>query len=396
MNVLVASDSYKGSLSSEDAIRGVREAASRCGGIEASGIEAAGIEVLGIPVSDGGEGLLASVLAPLNGRLVHCPATDPLGRPLSGSWVLAGNTAIVEMAVCSGLTLLDPGERDPLRTTTFGLGELIRCALDHPDVREVVVGIGGSATNDGGVGMAQALGLRALDGAGRPVPPGGRSVGEIRELDVGGLHPRLKSVPIRVMCDVSNPLCGPDGASAVYGPQKGADPDAVRILDANLRHLANLIQDRIGVDVLGLPGAGAAGGTGAGLVAFCGARLLPGVDAILDLFGFEEKVLWADLVLTGEGRTDFQTDYGKVVAGVARRAKACGKPVVCLSGALGGRLESLYERGVDAFFSICPGPMDEEEAMSNAYPLFVDAAEGILRLYLRGMREGAGKIQNLF
>ncbi|MHB1681399.1 MAG: glycerate kinase family protein [Bacilli bacterium] len=374
MNVLVASDSYKGSLSSADVIRAVQEAAARCGGVEVSGI----------PIADGGEGVIAAIVEPLNGRLISCEVTDPIGRKIPAHFALAGNTAIVEMAVSSGLTLLSKTERNPLYTTTFGLGELIREALDHPEVREIIVGIGGSATNDGGIGMAQALGLRALDANQEQIPFGGIHVGNIRKLDAGNLHPRLKDVTIRVMCDVSNPLCGANGASAVYGPQKGASPEMVEILDHHLRHLAVRIRADLGVDVLDVPGAGAAGGVGAALIAFCDAQLETGIDVILDLFDFEEKVQNADLVLTGEGKTDSQTAYGKAVAGVAKRAQARGKPVVCLSGALGEGLNFLYEGGVDGFFSICSGPMSEEYAMQNAYSLAVNAAENILRLYRRG------------
>ncbi len=372
LNVLVAADSYKGSLSSGDFIRAVQEAAARCGNVT----------VRGIPIADGGEGVLDAILGPLHGERMECEVTDPLGRKISVEYGLAGHTAIIEMARCSGLTLLTAEERNPLYTTSYGLGEVIRCALDRPEVETIIVGIGGSATNDGGVGMAQALGLRALDADGEQALFGGIHVGEIVQLDTQGLHPRIKEVSIRVMCDVSNPLYGRQGATAVYGPQKGATLEMVELLDGNLRHLARQIHRTLGIDVSELPGGGAAGGVGAALAAFCGASLDSGITVMLDLFHFEEAVRDADLVITGEGRTDAQTAYGKAVAGVARRAKACGKTVVCLSGALGVGRELLYELGVDSLFSICPGPVSEEFAMANAYALVTDAAENILRLFI--------------
>jgi glycerate kinase len=374
MKILVVSDSYKGSLSSHDVIKAVQEAATRCGNID----------VHGIPIADGGEGTLAAVLNSLHGERIFCEVTDPLGRKISADFGLVKNTAIIEMAISSGLTLLTKEERNPLYTTSYGLGEMICQALDRPEVEEIIVGIGGSATNDGGIGMAQALGLRALDENHEEITFGGAYVGDIAKLDIHHMHPRLNKVPIRVMCDVSNPLCGKNGASAVYGPQKGASQEMVHLLDRNLWNVAERTRMDLGIDVLDLPGGGGAGGVGAALVAFCQANLQPGIDVMLDLFDFEEIVKDVDLIITGEGKTDIQTAFGKAVAGVARRAKPYQKTVVCLSGALGEHIEPLYQVGVDCFFSICPRPVSEEQSMTNAYSYLVDAAENIIRLFVKG------------
>lgn len=376
MRLLVASDSYKGSLTTQEVLAAAREAASRFD---------SDIEVLGIPIADGGEGMLEAVLEAIHGTKISCEASDPLGRKIDACYGLVGNTAIIEMAISSGLTRLKKEERNPYYASSFGLGQVIHCALENPVVEKIIIGIGGSASNDGGVGMAQALGLRALDERGRDVKLGGFYVSDVRKLDSATLHPRLKSVPIRVMCDVENPLCGPEGASVVYGPQKGATSAMVAKLDLNLEHLADVIERDLGLSVSHIPGAGAAGGVGAGLVAFCGAKLEPGINVMLDLVDFDNLVQKSDLVLTGEGKTDFQTAFGKAVSGIARRVKPLKIPVVCLSGSLGTHYRDLYPLGVNSFFSICPGPISEEDAMTNAYSYAVNAIENILRLYQSGM-----------
>lgn len=358
-------------------LKAARTAASRLG---------RNIEVIGIPIADGGEGTLEAITSMMQGKKIYCNASDPLGREVEAYYGLSGHTAIVEMAVSSGLTLLKKEERNPYNTSSFGLGQVIRSALENPKVNEIIVGIGGSATNDGGVGMAQALGLRVLDEKGLDIKQGGIHVGDVHKIDALHLHPRLKDIPIRVMCDVVNPLCGPEGASAVYGPQKGATPSIIETLDRNLVHLSSIIERDLGISVSRIPGAGAAGGVGAGLVAFCGAKLEPGINVMLDLANFEDVVQGVDLVLTGEGKTDFQTSFGKAVAGIAKRTKPFGIPVVCLSGSLGTDYQDLYQLGVCAFFSICPGPITENDAMEHAYSYAVDAIENILRLYLGGRR----------
>lgn len=372
LKVLVASDSFKGSLSSSEIIQAVQEAGDRIGNVE----------VIGIPIADGGEGTLDSILDFLKGKRISCEVVDPLGRKISTYYGIAKNTAIIEMASSSGITLLSKEERNPLYTTSYGFGEMIRHALDQPEVQSIMVGIGGSATNDGGIGMAQALGLRALDRQQKEIPWGGAYLGKIETLDVQHLHPRLKEVPIHVMCDVTNTLCGENGATYVYGPQKGASPEMLPILEQNLNHLAQKINNDLGIEVLGLPGGGAAGGVGAALFAFCQAKLQSGIHMVLDLFEFDQIIQEVDLVITGEGKTDRQTAFGKAVSGVATRAKPYRKPVVCLSGALDDLpLDELYQLGINAFFSSCPRPTSEQTAIQNAYSHVVFTAENIIRLF---------------
>lgn len=332
-------------------------------------------------MADGGEGTLDILLHALNGSKVETFAEDPLGREIPTYFGIIGTTAVIEMATVSGLAKLLPEERNPLYASTYGLGELICQAASTPYIKEIIVTVGGSATNDGGLGMAQALGMRALDGQGRELTLGGRYLGNLAQLDKSRMHRRLKEINFIVATDVDNLLCGINGASAVYGPQKGATPQMVEELDQNLFHLAGVVMRDLGVEILNLPCGGAAGGTGAGLVAFCGAVLKNGIDTVLDILDFDKYLQDADLVFTGEGRTDFQTAFGKAPLGVARRAKKYGKPVVCLSGALGQGYKELYQVGIDAMFSISPGPLDELESMAHSYELLVDAAEDILRLY---------------
>lgn len=373
MKILVASDSFKGSLSTFDVMDVVKEAAMR---VDPT------IEVMGVPVADGGEGTLDILLYAMEGKKVYCQVSDPLGRPIEAAYGLFGTTAVVELARASGYHLLKQEEKNPLVTTTYGTGEIIRYILDRPEVKEIIVTIGGSATNDGGLGIAQALGFKALDKEGKEIPLGGGAIYRLATLELDHVHPRLKEVTIRAACDVNNPLFGPLGASRVYGPQKGATPDMVEILDQNLQHLAHVIKRDMGMDVATLPGGGAAGGTGVGLVAFCGAILEPGSRILLDVLGFDEKIKEVDLIITGEGRIDHQTAFGKAPLEVARRGRSAGKPVVGLAGALGDSIESLYEEGFTAFFTLCPGPVSEREAIEKAHTYGVRAVENILRLYL--------------
>ncbi|MDN4594494.1 glycerate kinase [Polycladomyces subterraneus] len=377
MQVLIASDSFKGSLSSAQVVEAGRMAAARVD---------RHIEVTGLPIADGGEGTVDCVLQAVEGRRISVKTVDPLGRPITADLAVVGQTAIVELASASGLTILSPAERNPYQTSTYGTGLLIRYALDLPEVREILVAIGGSATNDGGLGMAQALGLKAWDVNGRPVKRGGQHVGEVAKLDTSEMHPRLKEVMIRVACDVDNPLYGENGASHVFGPQKGATPEMVKTLDANLRRLSDVIRRDLGVDVSRLPGGGAAGGTGAGLAAFCGARLEPGIELLLDVCRFDERMKEVDLVITGEGRTDHQTLRGKAPVGVAKRAKRYGKPVICVSGAYDpAMVKELRACGIDAVFSLCPGPTDEEKAFAHAFEWMVSTLENVFGLLL-GMK----------
>ncbi|SHM64328.1 glycerate kinase [Caldanaerovirga acetigignens] len=376
VNILIAPDSFKGSLTSLQAAnaieRGILKAAS-CVGVK--------VDVDKVPMADGGEGTVEAIICAAGGRMVRTKALDPLGRETDSFFgLLPDGTAVIEMAAASGLNLLKPEERNPMKTTTYGTGQLIKAALDYGS-RKLIIGIGGSATNDGGTGMAQALGVRFLDAEGKEIGFGGGELSRIAKIDVSGLDPRVKEAEIVVACDVKNVLCGPQGASAVYGPQKGATPEMVKILDENLRHLAWIIKRDLGKDVLEVPGSGAAGGLGAALIAFLDARMKPGIEIIMEITKFEKKLKEADMVITGEGSTDSQTLYGKVPLGIGRMACKWRKPLVCISGSLKRGYEALYAEGITAFFSITSGPMTLEEAMKRGEELLEKTSENVFRLY---------------
>jgi len=377
MRIIVAPDSYKGSVSA----LGVAEAMER--GIQAVFPEA---EVIKVPIADGGEGTVEALVAATAGRLLHTEVRGPLGEPVRAHWGISGDgsTAFIEMASASGLPLVPKENRDPRITSTYGTGELMKAALDA-GLRKLVVGIGGSATNDGGTGMARALGVRFLDAEGRDLPEGGAALAKIAHMDLSGLDPRLAEASILVACDVDNPLCGPRGASAVYGPQKGATPDMVAELDAALSVFADVAATATGREVALLPGAGAAGGLGAGLLFFTPASLRPGVSIVLETTGFEALAQGADLVLTGEGRTDFQTAMGKAPVGVAAVAKRHGVPVICLSGGLGDGAEDVLAHGIDALATTVPQPMTLEACMGQGAALVEAAASQVCRLLKVGM-----------
>ncbi len=372
MRIIVAPDSFKGSVSA----LGVAEAMAR--GIHAVFPEA---EVIKVPIADGGEGTVEALVAATGGRLLEAQVHGPLGEPRLAQWGVSGDgsTAFIEMAAASGLPLVPKDQRDPRITSTFGTGELMKAALDA-GLRKLVVGIGGSATNDGGTGMARALGVRFLDGAGHDLPEGGAALARLAHIDLAGQDPRLGEASILVACDVDNPLCGPRGASAVYGPQKGATPDLVAELDAALGVYAGLAATATGRDIAASSGAGAAGGLGAGLLFFTPASLRPGVAIVLETTGFEELVRGADLVITGEGRTDFQTAMGKAPVGVAAVARRHGVPVVCLSGGLGEGADDVLAHGIDALGSIVPQPMTLEACMGQGGSLVEAAAARVCRI----------------
>ena len=372
MKVVVAPNSYKGSLSA----LAVAEAMER--GVHAVFPDAT---VEKVPIADGGEGTVDALIVATGGRALETDVHGPLGEPVRARWGVlgGGGTAVIEMAAASGLPLVPAGRCDPRVTTTRGTGELIRAALDA-GLHHVVVGVGGSATNDGGAGMARALGARFLDAAGRDIPEGGSALARLARIDVSGLDPRLARAGILVACDVDNPLTGPRGASAVYGPQKGATVEMVRELDAALARYAEVARAATGRDVAALPGAGAAGGLGAGLLFFTPAKLRPGVEIVLEVTGFDARVRDADLVMTGEGRTDFQTAMGKAPVGVAAAAKRHGVPVVCLSGGLGDGADDVLAKGIDALASTMPAPMSLEEAVARGAALVEQAAARACRL----------------
>ncbi|MFP7754448.1 glycerate kinase [Thermodesulfobacteriota bacterium B35] len=376
MKIIAAPNAFKGSLTAAGA------AAAMSRGIRRVLPEA---EITEVPVADGGDGLVAVALEALHGERRRLLVTGPRFHLVEAEFCLvpAMNLAAIEMALASGLALLPETERNPMETTTLGTGELIKAALDL-GVGRIIVGIGGSATNDGGMGMATALGVRFLDAEGHTVRPVGACLRDVRHIDMSGLDPRVAQVRFQALCDVDNPLTGPRGAARVYGPQKGATPAQVEELDAGLANLAAVIADDLGTDVATLPGGGAAGGLGAGLYAFLGAELQRGIDLILDLVGLAEKMTGADLVLTGEGQIDFQTASGKAPAGVAVLARKQGIPCIALAGSLGEKLEDLHRCGIDAVFTICPGPVSLEEAMQHSADYLATACEQVVRCFLAG------------
>ena len=369
--VLVAPDSFKGSLSAVQAA----EAMER--GVLAAWPDA---RVVKVPIADGGEGTVDALVTATQGRFESRTVRGPLGRPVEARWGVLGDgrTAVIEMAAASGITLVPEGRRDPRVASTFGTGQLIRSALDE-GFRRIVVGIGGSATNDGGSGMAKALGVRFVDGRGETLPEGGAALSRLVSIELSGIDPRLVETEILVACDVDNPLTGPRGASAIFGPQKGATPAVVAELDAALERYARVASAVTGRDVAGRPGAGAAGGLGAGLLFFTPARLVPGIDLVLDSTRFDDQVRGATLVIVGEGRTDHQTAMGKAPVGVARVAARHGVPVLLVSGSLGPGAEEVLAQGIGRMVQAAPEGMPVPEAMSRAAELLEAAVAKSLR-----------------
>ena len=380
MRIIVAPDSYKGSVSA----LGVAAAMAR--GIHAVFPEA---EVRQVPVADGGEGTVEALVAATGGRFELTEVPGPLGDPVRARWGVLGDgrTAVLEMAAASGLPLIPEGRRDPRITSTAGTGWLIRAALDA-GLRRLIIGIGGSATNDGGAGMARALGARFLDAQGQALPEGGAALVRLERIDLAGLDPRLAEAEILVACDVDNPLTGPRGASAIYGPQKGASPDQVQELDRALAVFARVATRATGREVGDLPGAGAAGGLGGGLLWFTPARLRPGVAIVLEATAFEALVAGADLVITGEGRTDAQTAMGKAPVGVAAVAQRQGVPVLCLSGGLGEGADAVLARGIGAVASTVPQAMPLEACMAQGASLIEAGTVRACLLLRMGMALG--------
>lgn len=340
-----------------------------------------GVSTRKIPMADGGEGTVRAIVESTGGRTVRRMVLDPRGRKVKSHFGMAGGgrTAVIEMAAASGLELLAPRERNPMVTTTFGTGQLIKAALDLGAGR-IMVGIGGSATNDGGTGMARALGVRFLDRNGKPLPEGGGSLRRLARIDMSGLDSRIADTTVEVACDVDNPLVGPRGAARVYAPQKGATPAMVEKLDAGLRRLAEVIRRDIGASILRAPGSGAAGGLGGGLMAFLGGRLRPGVDIVIDSVKLARRLKGCDLVITGEGRMDGQTAFGKTPAGVARVATGMGIPVIAISGSLGPDAAAVHGIGIAAYFSALQEPVDEVDLPKRGPAMLTDCAAQIGRL----------------
>lgn len=372
MLIAIAPDSFKGTLPAAAAAAAIAAGLRR-------GLP--GVRVRLIPMADGGEGTVAAVVAAARGRWRRCRVHDPLGRLVTARYgVLAGGRhVVIEMAAAAGLTLLAPGERDPSATSTFGVGELLRHALER-GARRVTLGLGGSATNDGGTGLARALGARFLDRRGRELPPGGGALTALARIEMKDFDPRVRRTAIEAACDVTNPLCGPRGATAVYGPQKGATPAMARRLEAGLRRLAAVARRDLGVEVAETPGAGAAGGLGYGLMVFCGARLRRGVEMVAETVRLEQRLAGCDLVITGEGRMDRQTADGKTPAGVAAVARRAGVPAIAICGCTGDGWQEAHRAGIAAVFSSVTCPLDERGIARGAAARLSQAAEEIGRL----------------
>lgn len=373
MKIVIAPDSFKESLTALEVANAIERGLKRV---------FPNAEYVKLPMADGGEGTVQSLIDATGGRLIECEVTAPLGNKVKSFFGLSGDgqTAIIEMAAASGLHLVEPDKRNPLKTTSFGTGELIKQALDL-GVTHFILGIGGSATNDGGVGMLQALGVRFLDKQGQDIAFGGAALGEIAQIQTAGLDPRLQKVQIEVACDVNNPLCGEKGASAIFGPQKGATPEMVQTLDAALANFAAVAEKDCGKQINDVAGAGAAGGMGGGLLLLPHVQLKAGVQIVLDNLQLAEKVQDADLVITGEGRMDAQSILGKTPIGVARTAKQFNKPVIAIVGCLREDYEVVYEHGIDAVFPIIRNLADLSTLLKQGAENLTSTAQNIARLW---------------
>jgi len=378
MKIIIAPDSFKESLSAECAAMAIED------GFRAVFPE---LEAVRLPVADGGEGTVDALIAATGGHRIDIEVTNPQGHRVRGFYGVngKGDCAVIEMAAASGLMLVPAGQRDPLTATSFGTGELIRHALDG-GIRHIILGIGGSATVDGGIGMVQALGGRFTDAQGIDLPWGGAALAQLAAIDLSQLDPRLAQCRIEVACDVENPLTGPCGAAAVFGPQKGASVQDVQVLDAALAHLAAVIFRHLGVNVLEWPGGGAAGGMGVAARLFLRGNMRSGIDIIMDAIGLEEAMQGATLVITGEGRLDQQTINGKAPVGVARLAQRYHVPVIGLAGILGEGVEVVHQHGLEAVFSILPRLAPLETVLEQGEENLRYAAQNLARVYRLGMK----------
>ena len=370
--IVLAPDSFKESMTAKEVCeameRGIRKANSQ-------------IRCIHVPMADGGEGTMQSLVDATGGRVYSKEVVGPLGNNVVAEYGILGNgeIGVIEMASASGIHLVDSEKRNPLITTTFGTGQLIKACLDK-GVKKLLIGIGGSATNDGGAGFIQALGGRLLDENGYDLSYGGGALAKLHTIDLSNLDERLKYVSVEVACDVNNPLCGKEGASYVFGPQKGATREMIEILDQNLSHYAEVIKEQLGKDVISKAGAGAAGGLGAGLMAFLDVKLKSGIEMVIEYANLEEKVRDADMVWTGEGSIDFQTQYGRTTLGVAMIAKKYNKSVIALAGRVGNDIDVLYDKGIDAIFGIMRGVTSIEEALVKGPENVEKTSENIIRL----------------
>lgn len=370
MQIIVIPDSFKGTFTSFEVIKHIRNGFEK---------HFSGLDFIEIPIADGGEGTVDAIVHALNGEKFNCDVTGPLGSRVHATYGICDKKAIIEMAEAAGITKISINERNPLKTTTYGVGELILKVIDH-GVEEIVVGIGGSATNDGGTGMLKALGVKFFDEFGEIHDEGGQILKRIKYMDCSGIDKRIIDIPITVMCDVTNPLTGPKGATNIYGPQKGANIETVLLLEEGMCRFKDILDHHCGLDVDQIKGAGAAGGLGAAFVCILGATLKPGIDAILDLVGFDQIVENADLVITGEGKIDEQTIYGKVPTGVSKRCMDKKAKVVAIVGTEGHNSKCVYDYGIDAVISTVNQSFNPETMHENASERLDEAIETLCRL----------------
>lgn len=380
MKIVLAPDSFKGSLTS------IQAASAMERGIKNVLKDA---QIKKVSIADGGEGTVEAIVSMTRGQYVHTIVEGPLGEKVDAVWGLCttdkGKTAVIEMAAASGILITPANKRNVRKASTFGTGQLIKAALDT-GVQRIIIGIGGSATNDGGAGMAQALGAQFYDKDGKPLNKGGEALSQLHSIDLRDLDPRLKNTEILIASDVKNPLCGPQGCSAVYGPQKGATPQDVEFLDKALENYAAIAKRDVGIDIKNVPGAGAAGGLGAGLMLFANGNMEPGIELVLKIIGFDEIVKDADLVFTGEGFSDSQTANGKAPVGVASIAKKSDIPVICLSGGISADAVKLYSHGIDALGGTPCSPVSLDYCIENAESMLEAATERIMKLVLIGTK----------
>lgn len=374
MNIVIAPDSFKESLTAQQVCQAIATGISRV---------FPDSELQMVPVADGGEGTVQSLIDATQGKIVELNVTGPLGSPVPAFYGLLGDgseTAVIEMAAASGLHYVPQGQRDPKLTTSYGTGELIKAALAD-GAKKIIIGLGGSATNDGGMGMLCALGVNFTDSEGNNLQGNGANLALIDNIDISNLDNNLKACEIRVACDVDNPLCGEKGASAIFGPQKGATADDIQLLDDALNHYATVIKTQLNKEVLAVPGAGAAGGMGAAFLAFTQATLKPGIELVLEAVQLQQYLTDADLVITGEGRIDGQTVHGKTPMGVAQLAKQYHLPVIGIAGSLGQNHQAVFDCGIDAVFAAVPGAMSLQEAFANAFDNVANVAENVMQLW---------------
>ncbi|MCR3758419.1 glycerate kinase [Clostridium felsineum] len=370
--VVLAPDSFKESMTAKEVCSAMEKGIKRVNDK---------VNCISVPMADGGEGTMQSLVDATGGKIYSIEAVGPLLNKVQAQYGILGNgeVGVIEMASASGIHLVPLDKRNPLVTTTYGTGELIKACLDK-GVKKILIGIGGSATNDGGAGAIKALGAKFLDEKGADIGLGGGNLDKLSKIDLSQLDSRLNKVEIEVACDVSNPLCGENGASNIFGPQKGATKEIIEVLDKNLEHYAKIIKKQLNKDVMDVSGAGAAGGLGAGLVAFVDGKLKQGIELVIKYSLLEEKLKNCDFVLTGEGSIDYQTKFGKTPIGVAKLAKKYNKPVIALAGKVGSGIEDLYEEGIDSIFGIVRGAETLEKALKDGKENIEKASENVMRL----------------